>query len=54
MRTVWRAESRVDEKITEQRNVKTVAEIGKAIESSAILRKVLAYYVSEAFSEQLA
>ncbi len=53
MRTVWRAESRIDSNITEQRNVKTVEEIGKAIEVSRVLRKVLAYYVSECFTEHL-
>lgn len=54
MRTVWRAESRIDENITEQRNVKTIDDIAKALDASAILRRVLAYYVSDAFSEQLA
>ena len=53
MRTVWRAESRIDTNITEQRNVKTVEEIGKAIEVSDILRKVLAYYVSAMFTEHI-
>ena len=54
MRTVWRAESRVDSNIIEQRNVKTVDEINKAMDSSAILRKVLAYYVSSTFTDHLA
>ncbi|MBQ9815944.1 MAG: hypothetical protein IJM59_00535 [Proteobacteria bacterium] len=53
MRTVWRAESRIDSNITEQRNVKTVEEISKAIEVSSVLRKVLAYYVSGIFTEHL-
>ena len=53
MRTVWRAESRIDSNITEQRNVKTVEEIGKAIEVSGVLRKVLAYYVSSMFTDHL-
>ena len=54
MRTVWRAESRVDSNIIEQRNVKTIDEINKAMDSSAIMRKVLAYYVSSVFTEHLA
>lgn len=53
MRTVWRAESRIDENIAEQRNVKTVDDISKAIDASKILRKILAYYVSSTFTEQL-
>ncbi len=53
MRTVWRAESRIDSNIIEQRSVKTVEEINKAMESSKILRKVLAYYVSKTFTEHL-
>ncbi|MBQ1926755.1 MAG: hypothetical protein II180_11635, partial [Proteobacteria bacterium] len=54
MRTVWRAETRIDEKITEQRNVKTIEEISKAFEVSHVLRSVLAYYVSSTFSEHIA
>ncbi|MBR4985971.1 MAG: hypothetical protein IKY83_09560, partial [Proteobacteria bacterium] len=54
MRTVWRAESRIDSNITEQRNVKTIDEISKAFEVSHILRSVLAYYVSSTFSEHIA
>ena len=53
MRTVWRAESRIDENITEQRNVKTIDDIAKALDASPILRKILAFYVSDAFTEQL-
>ena len=53
MRTVWRAESRIDANITEQRNVKTIEEISKAIEVSDILRKALAYYVSSTFTEHI-
>ncbi len=53
MRTVWRAESRIDLNITEQRNVKTIDEISKAIEISPILRKILAYYVSAKFTEHI-
>ena len=53
MRTVWRAESRIDANIIEQRSVKTVEDINKAMESSNILRKVLAYYVSKTFTEHL-
>ena len=54
MRTVWRAESRIDANIIEQRSVKTVDDINRAMESSNILRKVLAYYVSSSFTEHLA
>ena len=54
MRTVWRAESRIDTNITEQRNVKTIDEISKAIEVSNVLRKVLAYYVSSTFTDHIA
>lgn len=53
MRTVWRAESRIDEHVTEQRNVKTVDDIAKALDASPILRKILAFYVSDAFTAQL-
>lgn len=54
MRTVWRAETRVDSDIPEQRSIKTIDEINQAIESSSILKRILASYVTPAFGDLLA
>ncbi|MCL2325623.1 MAG: hypothetical protein FWC40_03875 [Proteobacteria bacterium] len=53
MRTVWRAESRMNPSIPEQRSVKTVEEISAAIEASDTLSKILTYYVSSDFDKNL-
>lgn len=51
LRTVWRAQSRINESIPEQRSAKSIEDLDALFQNSETLTKVLAFYVSERFGK---
>ncbi|MFA5625305.1 MAG: tetratricopeptide repeat protein [Bradymonadales bacterium] len=53
LRTVWRAQSRIDESIPEQRSAKSIEDLDAIFQNSETLSEVLAFYVGEKFGDLL-